>query len=84
MHCVLQIDLVFGNSFNINGLGGVITCGTIGIGAGLSHSPVVSLLQAHRNRRFRKLTSLCRLGARSDSFVHRSQFRRSERLCAET
>jgi hypothetical protein len=35
-----KIDLVFGNSFNINGLGGVITCGTIGIGAGLSHSPV--------------------------------------------
>lgn len=36
-----QIDQVFGYSFNVNGLGGVLTCGTIGLGAGLSHSPKV-------------------------------------------
>jgi hypothetical protein len=40
--CTLRnkIDLVFGNSFNVNGLGGVLTTGVLGIGAGLSHSPV--------------------------------------------
>lgn len=38
---VLQIDVVFGNSFNVNGLGGVLTSGVLGVGAGLSHSPVV-------------------------------------------
>lgn len=40
--CTLRnkIDLVFGNSFNINGLGGVLTSGVLGMGAGLSHSPV--------------------------------------------
>ncbi len=42
---VLQIDMVFGNSFNVNGLGGVLTSGVLGIGAGLSHSPVVGYLQ---------------------------------------
>jgi len=31
---------VFGASFSTNGLGGVLTCGTIGMGAGFSHSPV--------------------------------------------
>jgi hypothetical protein len=31
---------VFGSSFNTNGLGGVLTCGVTGMGAGLSHSPV--------------------------------------------
>ena len=40
----LQIDQVFGSSFNVNGLGGVLTSGLLGVGAGLSHSPVVSLL----------------------------------------
>jgi hypothetical protein len=35
-----KIESVFGGSFNINGLGGVLTCGVTGIGAGLSHSPV--------------------------------------------
>lgn len=39
---MLQIDMVFGNSFNVNGLGGVLTSGVLGVGAGLSHSPVVS------------------------------------------
>ena len=31
---------VFGSSFNTNGLGGVLTCGVTGVGAGLSHAPV--------------------------------------------
>ncbi|KAL4439983.1 hypothetical protein ABPG75_002984 [Micractinium tetrahymenae] len=35
-----KIDAVFGASFSTNGLGGVLTCGTIGMGAGFSHSPV--------------------------------------------
>lgn len=30
---------VFGDPFNIVGLGGVITCGVTGLGAGLSHAP---------------------------------------------
>jgi hypothetical protein len=32
---------VFGACFSTHGLGGVLTCGTIGIMAGLSHSPVM-------------------------------------------
>jgi len=41
-----KIEEVFPLCFNINGLGGGITCGVTGIGAGLSHSPesVVCLL----------------------------------------
>lgn len=35
-----KIDQVFGSSFCTNGLGGVLTCGVTGVGAGLSHSPV--------------------------------------------
>ena len=35
-----KIEQVFGSSFNTNGLGAVLTCGVIGIRAGLSHSPV--------------------------------------------
>lgn len=35
-----KIEAVFGSSFNTNGLGGVLTCGVTGMGAGLSHSPV--------------------------------------------
>nr|AXF41558.1 LCI450 protein [Chlorella sp. ArM0029B] len=35
-----KIDTVFGASFSTNGLGGVLTCGAIGMGAGFSHSPV--------------------------------------------
>mmetsp|Transcript_31062 Transcript_31062/g.88102 ORF Transcript_31062/g.88102 Transcript_31062/m.88102 type:complete len:442 (+) Transcript_31062:581-1906(+) len=35
-----KIEEVFPLCFNINGLGGGITCGVTGIGAGLSHSPV--------------------------------------------
>ncbi|GBF88278.1 hypothetical protein Rsub_00990 [Raphidocelis subcapitata] len=35
-----EIESVFGSSFNTNGLGGVLTCGVTGMGAGLSHSPV--------------------------------------------
>jgi len=35
-----KIEAVFGGSFNTNGLGGVLTCGVTGIGAGLSHSPI--------------------------------------------
>uniref|UniRef100_A0A7R9VTR2 Limiting CO2-inducible protein B/C beta carbonyic anhydrase domain-containing protein n=1 Tax=Chlamydomonas euryale TaxID=1486919 RepID=A0A7R9VTR2_9CHLO len=34
-----KIEGVFGSSFMTNGLGGVITCGVTGFGAGLSHSP---------------------------------------------
>ena len=35
-----KIEAVFGSSFNTNGLGGVLTCGVTGMGAGLSHSPI--------------------------------------------
>ncbi len=35
-----KIDQVFGSSFSTHGLGGVLTCGVVGVGAGLSHSPV--------------------------------------------
>jgi len=38
----VKIDQVFGSSFNTNGLGGVLTCGVTGVGAGLSHAPVSS------------------------------------------
>ena len=34
-----KIEAAFGSSFNTNGLGGVLTCGVTGMGAGLSHSP---------------------------------------------
>lgn len=33
------IDKEFGHSFNISGLGGLITCGKTGLKAGMSHSP---------------------------------------------
>ena len=36
----VQLDEVFGCSFNTNGLGGVLTCGVTGVKAGLSHSPI--------------------------------------------
>ena len=35
-----RIEHVLGSSFSTNGLGGVLTCGVTGIGAGLSHSPL--------------------------------------------
>jgi hypothetical protein len=35
-----KIEYVFGSCFSTHGLGGVLTCGVIGMGAGLSHSPV--------------------------------------------
>ena len=35
-----KIEAAFGSSFNTNGLGGVLTCGATGMGAGLSHSPI--------------------------------------------
>ena len=35
-----KIDIIFGSSFNTNGLGGVLTCGVTGVKAGLSHSPI--------------------------------------------
>ena len=31
---------VFGSSFTVNGLGALLSCGLVGMGAGLSHSPV--------------------------------------------
>ena len=34
-----KIEQAFPLVFNINGLGGVITCGVTGIGAALSHAP---------------------------------------------
>lgn len=42
-----KIEAVFGGSFNTNGLGGVITCGVTGFGAGLSHAPVCAVSGAH-------------------------------------
>jgi len=35
-----KIEAVWGGSFNVNGLGGVLTCGVTGFKAGLSHAPV--------------------------------------------
>lgn len=35
-----KLDQVFGAEFNVNGLGGVLTCGVTGMAAGLSHAPV--------------------------------------------
>lgn len=35
------LQSVFGSSFSTHGLGAVLTCGVIGIKAGLSHSPVM-------------------------------------------
>jgi hypothetical protein len=42
-----KIESVFGSCFSTHGLGGVLTCGVIGMSAGLSHSPVenVSVLR---------------------------------------
>jgi hypothetical protein len=37
-----RIEEVFGSSFSTNGLGGVLTCGVTGMGAGFSHSPLCS------------------------------------------
>ncbi|GFR41691.1 hypothetical protein Agub_g2438 [Astrephomene gubernaculifera] len=36
-----KIEAAFGSCFSTHGLGGVLTCGVIGMKAGLSHSPVV-------------------------------------------
>ena len=35
-----KIESVFGSCFSTHGLGGILTCGVIGIKAGLSHSPI--------------------------------------------
>eukprot|EP00899_Mesostigma_viride_P012605 jgi/Mesvir1/21345/Mv10027-RA.2 len=43
-----KIDRVFGSSFNVNGLGGVLTCGVTGLKAGLSHSPTCSFTGRER------------------------------------
>jgi hypothetical protein len=37
----MKVMKIFGETFNIHGLGGVVTCGVTGIGAGLSHAPKV-------------------------------------------
>jgi hypothetical protein len=37
-----RIEQIFGSSFSTNGLGGVLTCGKTGMGAGFSHSPLCS------------------------------------------
>ena len=38
-----KIEAAFGSCFSTHGLGGVLTCGVIGMKAGLSHSPVVGV-----------------------------------------
>eukprot|EP01025_Chloroclados_australasicus_P046802 TRINITY_DN5174_c1_g1_i1.p1 TRINITY_DN5174_c1_g1~~TRINITY_DN5174_c1_g1_i1.p1 ORF type:complete len:499 (-),score=81.53 TRINITY_DN5174_c1_g1_i1:334-1713(-) len=35
-----KIDAIYGQAFNTNGLGGVMTCGVTGVKAGLSHAPI--------------------------------------------
>ena len=42
-----KLDAVFGPSVHIGGLGGVLTCGVMGLRAGISHaaSPMVRLLR---------------------------------------
>jgi Limiting CO2-inducible proteins B/C beta carbonyic anhydrases len=42
-----KLDAVFGASFNTNGLGGVLTCGTTGLTAGLSHAPIAAVCALH-------------------------------------
>ncbi len=37
-----KIEEAFGSAFATNGLGGVLTCGVTGMGAGFSHSPLCS------------------------------------------
>merc|ERR1719284_145061 len=37
-----KVETVFGEPFNVHGLGGVLTCGVTGMGAGLNHAPKVS------------------------------------------
>lgn len=37
-----MIERIYGASFTTTGLGGVLTCGQTGIGAGLSHSPIAA------------------------------------------
>jgi hypothetical protein len=39
-----KVQSVFGAPFNIHGLGGVLTCGVTGMGAGLSHCSTVGRL----------------------------------------
>jgi hypothetical protein len=34
-----KVKPIFGDPFNVHGLGGVLTCGVTGMGAGLSHCP---------------------------------------------
>jgi hypothetical protein len=41
-----KIETVWGGSFNVNGLGAVLTCGVTGFKAGLSHAPVCSVSDA--------------------------------------
>ena len=38
---------VYGSSFTTHGLGGVLTCGMTGMGAGYSHSPVPEVCAPH-------------------------------------
>ena len=37
-----RIEETFGSAFSTNGLGGALTCGVTGMGAGFSHSPLCS------------------------------------------
>jgi hypothetical protein len=38
-----KIEAAFGSCFSTHGLGGLLTCGVIGLRAGMSHSPVVGV-----------------------------------------
>jgi hypothetical protein len=38
-----KIESIFGSAFSTHGLGGVLTCGVLGMKAGLSHSPIVEV-----------------------------------------
>ncbi|GAQ84874.1 hypothetical protein KFL_002100040 [Klebsormidium nitens] len=38
---VQNIDEIYGESFNISGLGGYVNCGKTGLGAGMAHSPTL-------------------------------------------
>jgi len=45
-----KIESVFGSCFSTHGLGGVLTCGVIGMCAGLSHSPVENVSAQNASR----------------------------------
>ncbi len=54
-----KIESVFGSCFSTHGLGGVLTCGVIGIKAGLSHSPVSGVSQPSIPAKVSRSMSCC-------------------------